>query len=493
MNSDSSIRLEFFPSEDEAARHDGWGSGILYVLGAPYWYSNSDVQPRPIDWTWVDLLEHVASNWGALVFEQSYPYPWLNDVAHPGEVWTVAERRWAKVGEDLAEAEEAELLAFERRHNLAAAWKGLSLPSLTLMRNGNVCWICSDGRSPIRAPFEACRAALVSVCDTLAESFDGSSNPRVTSAVNRWRDRGVTAKDGFFRAVTGMSQESLTAVQGDADPFHFWGVPANNAWAEGLVEEGPLLAAARMTAGVCDSATIRRVLDAIRRVPQGELNTLDRLSAEAARHLLRTPAQCAFFSGYAAAELARRELGVDRPARFDIEAVLTRLGIHVMLLNLGEGTIDAVAVWGARGPCVILNLDRQHTSRERTRMTLAHELGHLILDRAGGLPFCEVLGGTVDDFMERRANAFAAELLLPRSIVEHRHAFKTWAIGDFVTALKQDFEVSKSVACAQIYNSRVSASLSGEEQRFLEARLKLTEGAFGSQNAIKVQPTGDVM
>jgi Zn-dependent peptidase ImmA (M78 family) len=492
MNPDAPLRFEFFPSEDDAARKNGWGSGTLYVLGKPYWYANSDAESKPIEWTWVDFLEHVASNWGALVFEQSYPYRWLNDVAHPGDVWSVAERRWARLGEEIAEAEEPLLLSFERSHNLASAWKGLSLPSLTLMRNGNVCWICVDGRVPIRAPFEECRAALLTICDTLAESFEDSDNPRVANSINRWRDRGVRSRDGFFRSVTGMSQELLTAVQRGADPFEFWGVAANDSWADGLVEEGHLLAAARMTAGTFESATIRRVLDAIRVVPSGDLDALDRVSAKARRHLQRKPAQFAFFEGYAAAEFVRETLRRDRAARFDIEAVFRELNITVSPLPLGTETIDAVAVWGSRGPCVILNVDRQHTSPERTRMTLAHELGHLVLDRAGGLPFCEVLGGAVDEFMERRANAFAAELLLPRSIVEHMRLTWRGSIGDFVAALKHDFAVSKSVACAQIYNSRVFASLDRQEQSFVESRLQLLD-AIGSRHAIKVQPAGDVM
>lgn len=492
MNPDSPMRFEFLPSEDEAARMNGWGEGILYVLGVPYWYSNSDDQPQPIEWTWVDLLEHVASNWGALVFEQSYPYSWLNDVAHPGDVWSVAERRWARLGEELAEAEEAKLLAFERRHNLASAWKGLSLPSLTLMRNGRVCWICADGQAPIRAPFEECQAALVSICDTLAQSFESSTNLRIKSAINRWRDRGVGAREDFFRSVTGMSQESLIAVQGDADPFEFWGVAANDSWADGLVEEGPLLAAARMTTGIHDSATIRRVLDAIRAVPPGKLDALDRISAETCEYLQRMPAQFAFSGGYVAAEFVRDALGGDRPVRFEIEALFEELGISVITQHLGAETIDAVAVWGARGPCVILNADRQHISPERTRMTLAHELGHLVLDRVGGLPFCEVLGGAIDYFMERRANAFAAELLLPRGIVESMRNTVEGSISDFVTALKQRFGVSKAVARAQIYNSRVFAGLNGEEQRFLEIRLRRID-TFGSQDAIKVQPTGGIM
>lgn len=116
----------------------------------------------------------------------------------------------------------------------------------------------------------------------------------------------------------------------------------------------------------------------------------------------------------------------------------------------------------------------------------------LVLDRAGGLPFCEVLGGALDDFMERRANAFAAELLLPRSTVEQRWASMPRTIGDFIAALKHEFGVSKLVACAQIYNSQVFAKLNGQEQRFLETRLGRAD-TFGSQDAIKVQQTDDVM
>ena len=316
--------------------------------------------------------------------------------------------------------------------------------------------------------------------------------PKGVERSQSWRDRGVSSRDAFFRSVTGMSDDLLAAVQGDEDPFKFWGVAANDSWANGIVAEGPLLAAARMTAGILETATIRRVLDAIRGVAKGKLDALDSISAKARRHLQRAPAQFAFASGYAAAEFVREALHRDRAIRFEIEAVFAELGVAVLPMRLGTESIDAVAVWGGRGPSVILNLDRQHISPERTRMTLAHELGHLMLDRAGGLPFCEVLGGAVDDFMERRANAFAAELLLPRIVVEQARTTFKGSIGDFIAALKHDFGVSKSVACAQVYNSRVFPRLDRREQSFVESRLRQID-EIGSRHAIKVQPVGDVM
>ncbi|WP_233237980.1 hypothetical protein [Bordetella sp. LUAb4] len=194
MSPDCPLRFDFVPSDDDVARNNGWGHGSLYVLGVPYWYANNNAQPEPIEWTWVDFLEYVAANWGALAFEQSYPFPWLNEAAHPGDVWNVAERRWARLGEDIADAEELAVLAFERRHNLASAWKGLSLPSLTLMRNGKMCWVYADGLPPLIVPFDECRRALVSICETLAQCFEGSSNSGVANAVDSWRNRGRNGK-----------------------------------------------------------------------------------------------------------------------------------------------------------------------------------------------------------------------------------------------------------------------------------------------------------
>lgn len=189
MSLSPTLRFSFIPAPDNASLNDGWGSATLFVNGAPYWYANTDSQPLPISWTWVDLLEHAAQNWTYLVSEQSYPFPWLNGSSHLGDIWSVAELRWAQIDDDQADSEEAILLAFERRHNLAAAFKGLSLPSLVWIRNGNVVWICAEGKVPVRASFNECRDALIGVCDAMADAFKDSTNSRVADAVALWKNR----------------------------------------------------------------------------------------------------------------------------------------------------------------------------------------------------------------------------------------------------------------------------------------------------------------
>lgn len=472
MKPELPFHFDFSPSKDSAKLNDGWGEGVLYVFGNPYWYSGGEGEAKPIEWTWVDLLEYFALNWGWLIFEQSYPYSWLKNVSHPGDLWGVAEERWSKLGEEFAEVEEKKLLAFDRRHNLAFAWKGLSLPSITLMRNGMVCWVCVEGQDPIRASFSSCRNELVLICDLLAKSFEFSTNPRVEKAINNWKSRDKIASKLFFESATGLSRDSLILIQGGAESFEFWGVAANDHLMDGVLEEGPLLAAARMTAGILDEESISRVLDAIREIKPGSFDELEKISLRVQEYLLSIPFESPFQYGYAVAGFIRKIFGIDDFSRFEIESILSSLGVDVACISLQAKRIDAVAVWGSRGPCVILNKDREHTAQERTRMTLAHEFGHLILDRLEGLPFCEVLGGAVDSFMERRAFAFAAELLLPRSSVEYIQRSENFkSVHCLINNLSERFEISISVACAQICNSQVFQLLEVKDQNFVRRRL----------------------
>lgn len=55
----------------------------------------------------------------------------------------------------------------------------------------------------------------------------------------------------------------------------------------------------------------------------------------------------------------------------------------------------------------------------RQRFTIAHELGHMELGHGPGLRDSNwSFSGSVQDWKEREANAFAAELLMPREVIE---------------------------------------------------------------------------
>lgn len=140
--------------------------------------------------------------------------------------------------------------------------------------------------------------------------------------------------------------------------------------------------------------------------------------------------------------------------RVDPDELLESWGVVVHDLDLGTPTVDAVAVWGpTRGPAVLVNPGGRHSQViPGRRSTLAHEIAHLLIDRRGGLPLAEVLGGRVSRAVEARARAFAAELLLPRHVAGAALS-ATEDPGTALNRLCDDFGVSAELAAWQARNS----------------------------------------
>ena len=88
-------------------------------------------------------------------------------------------------------------------------------------------------------------------------------------------------------------------------------------------------------------------------------------------------------------------------------------GIRVLGIPLADAAVDAFSFWAPDGrPFVFLSRIK---TAERSRFDLAHEIGHLVLH-------CDVTGTgeTTDREIEREADVFAAELLLPTEALRAR-------------------------------------------------------------------------
>ncbi len=101
---------------------------------------------------------------------------------------------------------------------------------------------------------------------------------------------------------------------------------------------------------------------------------------------------------------------------------------------------------------VWLNADEARQSPARRRFTLAHEIGHWVCQvREGrGAPIhcrLEPGGPPVADPLEREANVFAAELLMPEDAVR-----AMFASGTAVDALGTAFGVSPPAMGWRLYN-----------------------------------------
>lgn len=78
-------------------------------------------------------------------------------------------------------------------------------------------------------------------------------------------------------------------------------------------------------------------------------------------------------------------------------------GCLVIEEDFGTPRVDGLSQWVDDYPIILLNL---RTPTDRKRLTIAHELGHLCLHSTD-----------VNQYMEREANEFAAEFLMPADVI----------------------------------------------------------------------------
>jgi Zn-dependent peptidase ImmA (M78 family) len=223
-------------------------------------------------------------------------------------------------------------------------------------------------------------------------------------------------------------------------------------------EPTELVAVARMTSPDAPPAHVRKLLHMIRELSRVETPELDSLEGAALKQLEPDQGAPSYEEGYALACWVRRDiLGLADEARVDPEAVLKRWGVLLEYADLGSATIDAVAAWGPRhGPAILVNTNARsrHCGQNARRATLAHEIAHLLVDRAGALPLAEVMGGQVAKPVEQRAGAFAAELLIPRHVAGNAFAGGGDPKGTLQNLIQQ-YGASQELVAWQARNSDV--------------------------------------
>ena len=156
----------------------------------------------------------------------------------------------------------------------------------------------------------------------------------------------------------------------------------------------------------------------------------------------------------------RNHLGLETPGtEAKPDELLRKWNVSVTNIAVSQ-EIEAISVWGKNhGPAILLNSqglhNRSYSQHEGlsggSRATLAHEICHLLIDRRRTLPVAEVLGGSTPLYVEQRANAFAAEFLVPRAWAKREHA----AAADAEQALDRisaRYRVTNMLAARQLLN-----------------------------------------
>lgn len=212
-----------------------------------------------------------------------------------------------------------------------------------------------------------------------------------------------------------------------------------------------------------DDPQIRTLLRRVRQTaikrapPRGEL----REDTDAAKGTVSWADPRPFHNGYVLAQWFRkrlREIGVipDELSPIDPSTVLRRWGVVLVVEAIADvPEIDAFAIWEeGRAPIIVLNEVGLHNEGEGgRRATIAHEICHLLVDRGSTLPVVEIKGGDLFQPIEQRANAFAAELLLPQAVVKQ---LATTVKDDeaLLRILVEKYGVSRALATNQLTNAR---------------------------------------
>ena len=399
-----------------------------------------------------DLLGYLTEFWKPLMLRQVYP---INvSPLRPSGLRLEAARRWAELLPPIVVKEEEAVDAFEEAHDLSRAFAGIfGLPSFWILRSGEEMIVETAGLLR-RLPIGEARRSLAATGDDICKRLASVPGGRWGTAIEAWRRRG----------------------EGDPASLLAWSAGLDQALARSFIEEGTLAAprdfddaandndelriAARM-AGALPPTQIREIVGLARQFGKLEAEKLRKLASECSRHIEQHFADSKpFVQGEVSAGFVREWLGIAKEERVDVFALVMSLGVAVRTARAEPPTLDGLAIWGKlHGPGAFLNeasnriLPRPGdvTKSAGARVTLAHELCHLLLDGDHALSAVEVLKARMPVGVEQRAKSFAGEFLLPTisaaaAWVEAGRPFGQSEIKQVVIDLTERFGVTRSVA-----------------------------------------------
>lgn len=428
------------PASDSAAEATR-GQLAVFVGRSLVWGEVVGAQVVGIEWTWVDLLEHLARVWPRIAWEQADP---LALGVRADRLRMEAENLWERT--EPVEADEWALWQYEDAHDLAAALQGAWPQPFWLQREGTE-MIVVGGAIEERVPHGDALRALSALGDEIAVRLRALEDARSRKALDSWGRRSSLTPREYVQVATGLAAETIESVlggQSESTAFEF----------SETGEDSELLAAARLAGPGASTVSLRGVLAAARGTPLRDTPALDALSEEA--HRVLRSCDRPYAQGYALAQWLRERLGVKRGERVHPASYLEEWGVHMGFVQIDSPHLDAVCVWGSKhGPALIVNTMGRHIQGEGGQMaTLAHEICHLLVDRQGALPLAEVLGGRVPVRVERRARAFAAEFLLPRALAAEEFRVGT-PLSNEVDRVCDKYGISRELLAWQLRNSDV--------------------------------------
>lgn len=428
----------------------------IQIDGQPVWPAWGEDDAR-VEIQIDDLLAHLTDFWKPLMLRQVYPID--DHIVRPSALRSAAEARWAELQPEVVAAEDEAVSHFEEAHDLANAFAGLfGLPHFWMMRSGDE-YVLEAARTLWRLPFEDVRTSLSQAGDWICERLAGDAD-RWAEAITAWHERDQGDPAALLAWSTGLDRDLATSLLSEG------ALDAPQNFNDAVNDNDELRIAARM-AGALPPDQIREIIGLARQFAGREAGTLKAL-AEDARALVaeRFDRAAPFEQGEATARFLRERLDIPADRAVLVFDICRDLGVELRHAEAEPPSLDGLAIWGPRhGPGVFLNeasrriLGRDDTADVQTsygaRVTMAHELCHLLLDGDHALSAIEVLKARMPAGVEQRAKSFAGEFLLPTDIAadfwhEAKRPSDRRGLDAVVQELVRIYGVTRSVAAWKI-------------------------------------------
>ena len=401
-------------------------------------------------------------------------YPVSVNPSRPSELRREADYRWQELPQEIIDKEDQLVSSFEEAHDLANAFDGYSgLPALWLLRDGSEYIVETSGLLS-RLTFASVRSTLEKLGDVIAQRLSSDSG-QWGGALAAWASRYNSDQVGLLAWSTGINRTLAQRLISDGT-LH---APVN--FEDAANDNDEMRIAARMV-GTLPPEQIHSILILARQFDRRDAPRLTRLAADCQAHLSRHNARSkAYIQGDVIARFARECLQLKLGVSVDIFQLVSDLGIMVRTSGEEPQSLLGLAIWGQKfGPGVFLNETSTAFLHERgpikmqerpaSRVTLAHELCHLLLDGEHAFSAIEILQARMSVNIERRAKSFAGEFLLPKAAageawIKAKRPTGRPQVELVVNELARAFGVTRKVAAwklehgAHLYHTDLTAVL----------------------------------
>lgn len=450
----------------------GWSLGSIKIVVRGFCVTEHDesgVTSDSVSWYLYPLLRWIADNWNSLFYEEAFQWP-ERSIAPAALACGDALDRFLPIDDN-----QQEDWIYERvrdwweRHALRAGASGGLLPDLFFRRVGDEMEVSWSGRQVDFAPegyrfllaagvatlpIEDIAGPLWAALQWLADKHSASTENDLSEIVDfkaQLRRLLNTPQDEIEDAHLGSRLAQKVRVAFDQldrpDMLHSY-----------VIDSAPvaiaLSAPVAMFGGVNPSLTMRDVR-ALSKILISQNYTVQQHNLNAlVDNTVGLPLSKPHNEGYNLAEQLIDNIDIPyQGLSVDIRQLIISLGIKIIDRKLETNRIRGVALAGDEfAPTIVLNSNSPfYTSEPGRRFTLAHELFHILYDRSRARRVSHISGPWAAPGVEKRANAFAAMLLMPRASLSLFTGRKEWD-HPLLRKAAAELAVSETALSEHLYN-----------------------------------------